>query len=137
MTEVKDGRLAGPFKEIPYEHFIQSPIGLVPKYKGTKTRLIFHLSYPKNGDSVNLGIPDDLCTVKYPDFEEAVKLCLLAGKSCSISRSDISRAFRNVPLLPDQWPLLIMKAIDPRDSKTYYLVDKCLPFGSSISCRIF
>ena len=44
MNEVKEGRYAGPFDEIPYKNFIQSPIGLVPK-AGNKTRLIFHLSY--------------------------------------------------------------------------------------------
>ena len=44
MKEVKLGRVADPFKTIPYEHFIQSPIGLVPK-AGGKTRMIFHLSF--------------------------------------------------------------------------------------------
>ena len=43
MKEVKAGGYAGPFEEIPFENFIQSPVGLVPK-KGDKTRLIFHLS---------------------------------------------------------------------------------------------
>ena len=47
MKEVKEKRYAGPFEEIPFEHFIQSPIGLVPKDGGKDTRLIFHLSYPR------------------------------------------------------------------------------------------
>ena len=45
MKEVKLGRYAGPFKEIPEEFaddFIQSPIGLVPKDDGKNTRLIFY-----------------------------------------------------------------------------------------------
>ena len=79
MIEVKAKRYAGPFKKIPYRYFIQSPVGLVPKDKGKKTRLIFHLSYPKDGESVNSGIPQELCTVKYPDFIDAVKLCIKAG----------------------------------------------------------
>ena len=41
MKEVKEGRYAGPYKVIPFDHFIQSPIGLIPKDKGTQTRLIF------------------------------------------------------------------------------------------------
>ena len=41
--EVKVGRVAGPFAEIPFENYIQSPIGLVPKSGGDQTRLIFHL----------------------------------------------------------------------------------------------
>ena len=43
MKEVKEKRYAGPFKKLPFKHYIQSPIGLVPK-SGNKTRLIFHLS---------------------------------------------------------------------------------------------
>ena len=46
MVEVKAKRYALPFKAIPYKYFIQSPVGLVPKDKGKKTRLIFHFSYP-------------------------------------------------------------------------------------------
>ena len=56
MVEVRDKRYAGPFEEIPFDYFIQSPIGLVQKDKGKKTRLIFYLSYPRDGDSVNSGI---------------------------------------------------------------------------------
>ena len=64
MKEVKEGRYAGPFSEIPYEYFIQSPIGLVPKDHGKKTRLIFHLSHPRDhtkGISVNGNIPKEEC----------------------------------------------------------------------------
>ena len=81
MTEVQLGRYAGPFESPPYEHFIQSPNGLVPKDKGTKTRLIFHLSYPRTGStSVNSEIPHELCTVTYPSLDEAIKLCIENGK---------------------------------------------------------
>ena len=31
MKEVKVKRLAGPYEEVPFENYIQSPIGLVPK----------------------------------------------------------------------------------------------------------
>ena len=137
MTEVELGRYAGPFQQPPFEHFVQSPIGLVPKDKGLKTRLIFHLSYPKDGDSVNSGIPHELCTVKYPDFDKVVKICLQEGEACFIGKSDMSSAFRHVPMSKDQWWLLVMKAEHPHTSKVLYFVDKCLPFGSSISCVIF
>ena len=137
MTEVKAGRYAGPFEEVPFEFYIQSPIGLVPKDKGKKTRLIFHLSFPKDGESVNSGIPVDLCKVTYPDFSEAIRMCLKAGKSCFIAKSDMSMAFRNVPLKVSSWAYLVLKCQHPVSKKTYYFFDKCLPFGSSISCSIF
>ena len=116
---------------------MQSLIGLVPKDKGLKTRLIFHLSYPKDGDSVNAGIPHEVCTVKYPDFDQAVKLCIQEGVGCYVGKTDMSSAFRHVPMAKDQWWLLVMKAEHPKSKKVYYFVDKCLPFGSSISCAIF
>ena len=69
MKEVKEKRYAGPFKEIPFKNYIQSPIGLVPKDGGKKTRLIFHLSHPRNSDkgtSINNSTPRELTTVPIP-----------------------------------------------------------------------
>ena len=139
MKEVKDKRFAGPFKNPPFEHFIQSPIGLVPKDGGKKTRLIFHLSHPRSNpsQSVNGCIPKDACRVKYPDFEEAVQRCTEEGVGCRIGKSDMSMAFRNVPMKPTEWALLVMKAFHPVTGELFYFFDKCLPFGSSISCAHF
>ena len=44
VKKVNLGRYAGPFLNIPFKNYVQSPVGLVPK-AGNKTRLIFHLSY--------------------------------------------------------------------------------------------
>ena len=137
MTEVKAKRYAGPYDKVPYKFFMQSPIGLVPKNKGRKTRLIFHLSYPKDGDSVNSGIPEKLCKVKYPEFDQAIRMCLEAGISCSIAKSDMSMAFRHAPLSVGSWRFLILKCKNPLTGKTHFFVEKCLSFGSSISCAIF
>ena len=70
-------RVAGPFKQIPFQNYIQSPIGLVPKAGGA-TRLIFHLSYDfKDGlRSVNFHTPKELCSVKYKDLDFAVSTIL-------------------------------------------------------------
>ena len=56
---------------------------------------------------------------------------------CSTAKSDMSAAFKNVPLSPESWHLMVMKAEHPRTGEVFYFVDKCLPFGSSISCAIF
>ena len=140
MNQVKLGRYAGPFKEIPFknEHYIQSPIGLVPKDGGRHYRLIFHLSYARGSrKSVNANTPQELCMVKYPDFNKAIELCLEEGKSCRISRSDMKSAFRNLCIRRQDFWLLIMKAKSPLDCVTYYFLDKCLAFGASISCSHF
>ena len=140
MKEVKEKRYAGPFKEIPYSNYIQSPIGLVPKDGGKKTRLIFHLSHPrdvKKGISVNGSTPSNLTSVKYKDFDCAVKLCIAEGKGCHIGKSDMSSAFRHFAILKKFWKYMIMKAQNPIDQEWYYFVDKCMPFGAAISCSHF
>ena len=143
MKEVKEGRYAGPFNKIPFDHYIQSPIGLVPKDGGTATRLIFHLSYPRlpKGElhqlSVNGNTPTELCSVEYPDVSDAIKICLVEGRNCSMGKSDMKSAFRHFPINPKFWCLLVMKARSPLDGKIYYFVDKCMPFGAAISCSHF
>ena len=143
MKEVRLKRFAGPFKDIPFEFCIQSPIGLVPKDGGKDTRLIFHLSYPRLKNkiskpiSVNANTPEYKCTVKYPDFALAVQKCLEKGRNCFAAKSDFKSAFRNLGMRKEDWCLLLMKAENPLDGRTYYFVDKCLPFGGSISCAHF
>ena len=139
MKEVKLGRYVGPFKEIPFENYIQSPIGLVPK-DGNKTRLIFHLSYPKGGNtSVNSNTPKELTSVKYNDFDHAVRLCreIAEGEDPAAGKSDLTSAFRQLPIKKKFWKFLIMKAQSPLDGDWYFFVDKCLPFGAAISCAVF
>ena len=80
MKEVSEGRVAGPYREgqPPYQNYIQSPIGLVPKSSG-KTRLIFHLSHNfsdcEDEKSLNYFMPQELCTTKYNDLDYAVRTC--------------------------------------------------------------
>ena len=62
---------------------------------------------------------------------------MLQGKGCHISKSDMKSVFRNLGIKRKQWKYLVMKARSPIDGKVYYFVDKCLPFGASISCAHF
>ena len=161
MKEVRLGHVAGPFDEIPYKNFIQSPIGLVPKAGEGQTHLIFHLSYnfannKKEGgepheQSVNHHTPKNLCSVKYRDLDFAVRTYLQLkedGEKTSLSmidykpvvygaKTDVKGAFRLVPLLKKCWKWLVMMAENPMTKKFQYFIDKCLPFGASISCSHF
>ena len=141
MKEVKECRYAGSFDRPPCKHYVQSPLGLVPK-AGGKTRLIFHLSYDFGAEdkdkSVNFHTPKNLCSVKYNDLEHAIRASLELLKIANIDqkiifygKTDSSNAFRLVPVLVMQHAVLVMMAVHPRTNKCYYFVDKCLPFGSS------
>ena len=66
------------------------------------------------------------------DIEEKLTSTAIFG-----GKTDVKSAFRLVPLRRQSWPWLIMKAQDPVTGKWQYFVDKCLPFGASISCAIF
>ncbi len=133
--EVETGRVAGPFETPPFKSFVQSPIGLVPKGgEPGKFRMIFHLSAPSPELSVNGQTPRNLCSVHYHDFDEAVKLVQEIGNEAYIGLSNMEHAFRQVPIHPEDWQLLVFKAIDPSDNRMKYFVDKCLPFGSAVSC---
>ena len=146
MKEVSLNRYSGPFKEVPFDNYVQSPIGLVPKDGGEHTRLIFHLSYNfKENKSVNSCTPKKYCTVQYQDLDCAVKQSLklleqiLTGECDTIwyGKSDLKSAFRILGLsLEDYW-LLVMMAVHPITGEKFYFVDKCLPFGHSISCSLF
>ena len=142
MKEIHLKRFAGPFDEIPFQNYVQSPIGLVPK-AGNKTRLIFHLSYDfKQFKSVNYYIPHDRCTVRYRDLDHAVNNCLkllqlVPDATIWLGIADLESAFRLVAMNKRSWSLLVMKARNPESGIMFYFIDKCMPFGSSISCAIF
>ena len=147
MKEVKLGRYGGPYKTIPFDRYVQSPIGLVPK-AGNKTRLIFHLSYDfPDYRSINFYTPPELCKVKYKDLDHAIGTCLKMKhlfhedpekfEGVVFAKTDVVSAFRILPGKPQQHFLFILKATHPITKEVLYFVDKCLPFGSSISCALF
>ena len=153
MKEVKLGRFLGPWKQedIPFKSYVQSPVGLVPKSE-ERTRLIFHLSYKfKNGnESINYWIPKERCSVKYNDIDHAVYNCLQYMKQMTrksgisttfkclfFGKTDLSSAFRLLPMGKTYWKLLVLKAEDPESGVTVFFADKCMPFGASISCSHF
>ena len=162
MKAVQLGRVARPFSEPPFENYIQSPIGLVPKLgnKG-KTCLIFHLLYnfgtKYSEQSLNKWTPRELCSVRYNDLDNVVKNCLITKEQAKqnvhfdkcegsqqrdqeviyLGKTDVESAFCLVPLSPWSWMWLVMFARDPITKLGKYFMDKCLPFGASISCAIF
>ena len=161
IKEVKLNRVAGPYDDIPFDNYIQSPIGLVPKAGNSgKTRLIFHLSYDfgdsSDQQSLNHHTPRNLCSVKYNDLDHAVANCLEVRKQLDelkancirfeeqiaddvifLGKTDVQSAFHLVPLSVLCFCWLIMQARNLKTKRMQYFVDKCLPFGACISCAIF
>lgn len=128
--ELQLGRIKGPFNEPPFQNLQISPIGCVPKKAKNQYRLIQHLSYPK-GTSINDSICEELSTVKYSTFDDAVTLVKLLGPNSLMAKTDIDSAFRIIPVHPDDHELLGFKW----RGKFFY--DTCLTMGCTSSCAIF
>ena len=128
--EIELGRIRGPFVNPPFPHLQKSPIGCVPKKKLGQYRLIQHLSYPK-GSSINDFICDELSTVKYSTFDDAVSLVLALGPGALMAMTDIDSAFRIIPVHPDDHELLGFKW------QSQYNYNTCLVMRATSSCAIF
>ena len=128
--ELALGRIQGPFDDPPFQNLQVSPIGLVPKKKQGEYRIIHHLSYPEGG-SINDFIGDELSTVTYCKFDDAVALVLELGQGCLLSKCDLESAYRILPISSLDYELIGFKW----QSKYYY--DTCLTMGLSSSAAIF
>ena len=108
-----------------------SPFGVIPKkHKPGKWRLIVDLSSPEHF-SVNDGIAKELCSLTYTSVDDVVACVLKAGKGALLAKMDIKQAYRNIPVHPDDRPLLGMKW------QGRVFVDKTLPFGLRSAPLIF
>lgn len=128
-ADVAAGKKAGPFDAPPFEHFTCSPIGAVPKRNSTKVRVIHHLSHPRGGDSIN-------GSTKHVDqrlgsFDYATQLIRTLGAGCFLVKLDVEAAYKQVPVRPEDWPLLGFRW----RGKWYY--ERVLPFGLKSSCRLW
>ena len=135
--EVSLGHMAGPFQIKPWKKMIISLVGLVHKSGSAEPldspsawRLIHDLSFPW-GESVNSFISKENSSVTYKSFDEALEIVRSIGRGCWLAKSDLSSAFKRIPMDFESLPLLGIKL----DSQYYY--DQMLPFGSKSSCQIF
>ena len=121
--EVELGRVAGPFNSPPFSNLQVSPIGVIPKKHSDKFRLIFHLSYPKQGGSINACISKEDYSLQYTKIDNAIKALLTFGPGTFMAKTDIERAFKIFPIHRDDWEFLGMLWEDK------YYVDLFLLFG--------
>ena len=130
-TECTAGRVMGPFSPSWFTVPVQiSSIRVVPKKTPGKWRLIVDLSKPE-GASVNDGVFIQLCSLRYASVEDAIKRVLLKGRGALLAKVGIQRAYRNVPVHPDDRWLLGMQW----DGGVF--IDSTLPFGLRSAPKIF
>lgn len=123
------GRRLGPFEQPPFPFFKSNPLGVVFKKGGTKPRVIHHLSWPRNGDSVNASVME--FDVKLRAFDLAIEALRKCGKGCFMTKIDIEAAYRCIPVRPDDWPLQTMRWRDK------FYIDIVMQFGLASATAIF
>ena len=97
IVELEAKRVVGPFYEPPFNNFLVSPLGLVPKKEEGEYRVIHHLSFPE-GSSVNDGISQEHKTVHYQNIDCAIQLIKRFGRGSFLSKTDVLHAYKVVPV---------------------------------------
>jgi hypothetical protein len=131
QTEVALGRIAGPFHSPPLDNFKSSPLALREKHDSGRYRLLHNLSFPYDDRAVNFNIPRVFSTVHYASLATAITHIQDLSPGVFLAKSDISDAFRLIPLHPSNYHLT---GFQWRNS---YWVDLCLPMGCASSCQTF
>lgn len=124
------GRVIGPLRCDAFPMVRVSRLGLVPKKTPGSWRLIVDLSAPEGG-SVNDGIEGRWCSLSYMTVADALGMVRQLGQGCLLAKVDISKAYRMVPVHPEDRPLLGMLWEDQ------LYVDGTLPFGLRSAPKIF
>jgi len=123
--EVSAGRILGPFSFPPLSNFRCSPIGVVEKKNSGKFRTIMNLSFPE-GQSVNDGIDKEYFLLSYITVDTEIDLILSAGRGSFLTKIDIAKAFRQIPINPSQWNLLGFSL------NNQFYIDKVLGVGGGV-----
>ena len=129
--ETEAGRLLGPLPPQLAALCHISPIGLIPKTNQPgKWRLIVDLSTPQ-GASINDAIDSSHCSLHYASMEDAVQVVRHLGPGTLLAKLDLRKAYRVIPVHPDDHALLGIKW----ESQVY--IDTALPFGLCSAPKIF
>lgn len=115
--------------DAPSNHFISSPLGLVPKHNGGWRR-IHDLSFPRQ-HSVNHYIDEAFGALEYTVLDDAIDALLVQGRGAVMVKRDLADAFRHIPIAESDWWLLGFFW------DGHYYIDRFLPFGLRTAPFIF
>ncbi len=126
-VEVEKGRVCGPYDELPFQNYVCSPLGLVPKAGQIgKYRLIFNLSagIPY---SINEQTPAAFKTTRYHNLDEAIALTHDCGVNAKLGKSDLEAVLGKLQLLREIGHFWSSRQWSPRLAKTFTsLTSACL-----------
>ena len=97
--ELHLNRISGPYSFKPFDNFIYSPLGLVPKKTPVEFKIIHDLSFPEFS-LVNEHIPRENATVQYESIETVMQLIKKFGLGALIAKMDVEDGLRNILIHP-------------------------------------
>ena len=116
--ELFTGRYIGPLSESEVEKLIgpfqSSPLSLVPKPgKVDKFRAVHNFSYPHSPtnhiSSINYTIDPDVYPCTWGTFATICFTIFNLPPGSQASIRDVAEAYRTIPVVPEQWPGLVVK----------------------------
>lgn len=134
LKEKQKGFLLGPFDSIPFKSYRINPIGLAEHKYSKKKRLIVDMSAPHqdtDNPSLNSLIDKVTCSLKYVTIDDATRVIKRLGKDAWLMKTDITDAFKLLPIKPDLWPYHGIQW----DGQFYFFTR--LVFGSRSSPKLF
>ena len=129
--------VVGPFRCNPFNtDCVISPLLCVPKRDSVELRVVHDLSFPE-GSSVNDGISSDhyldqFFKLRLPGIDRLVEFVNAKGRGCHVFKKDLQRTYRQIPIDPQDYPLLGLYI----DGSLYF--HTALPFGlcsATMSCQ--
>jgi hypothetical protein len=129
-AQIRKEVLLGRYIVVPSPPAVVSSLGAVPKAGSSKIRLIHDLSRPDGGLN-RYGVDS---SVKYTSLDYALTLL---KSDCYLAKIDLSEAYRSIPINSCCFGLTGLQWTFFGHETPTYLYDARLPFGSSLSCRIF
>ena len=134
QSELNKGFLIGPFNHPPFPKFRVNPIGLAERKFSHKKRLIVDMSAPHdNADtpSLNSLINKEEFSLSYVKIDDAIAIIKQLGANSWLCKTDMTDAFKQLPLHPSVWHLHGIKW-----QEKYYFYTR-LVFGCRSSPKIF
>ena len=134
MSDLRAGKLLGPFEHPPFTHYIVSPLGAFLKRDRIKIRLIHDLSYPKSL-SVNVSIDPDEYSLQYSTIDHAVS-AINSVRDPLVSNIDLKDAYKAIGVREQDWHLLGFKWCIEGVGGPYFF-SKVLSFGLRSAPALF
>ena len=124
--EVCLGRVLGHL-HLPVPNLRVLPPGMVSKKAPGEFRLIHHWSYLQV-ETINDGIPQELCTVMYISFDSALCMVQSCRVGAELVKCDVKPAFCLLPVHPNDFELVGFAF-----EGSFFMV-KALLISCSVSC---